>query len=527
MDRREFLHKATLLSSSALLAAPGRTQTRSSAERIQHLIPLTNHDSMLIKASFVEPQRSPLLKIGTKGYEGRQRDTFGRFWSFHATGLESDTQYELSLQTPDGERLMESWPLRTAPALGSRPERLRALVYTCAGGPDDAQWLNGEWRYLPVSTRRRLLRRALEFEPDVAIAVGDQTYWDQTLSPRKRVGDYALNWERIYGKYGAFDKDEPIFGSANEITLTGCLDEQIASLYGADFRSVPTILTQDDHDYFENDEGTDEFVTFPPRNFSARLARAQQGLYFPEFLPDPNRPTHLAGSHRDGISESYGSFRWGELAEFLLYDCRRFITLSGPTANFVEEDTERWLTARTLDEQTLRHVVHVPSTPVGWTAGKWGEWYPDVLQPNGGLGIEVPKPYWQSGWFEQHQRLLSAIGGQKTRVPIVVSGDMHAVAAGQVIKSGEMGFDAPVNTFLSGSIGTGNGWPSVARGIGATPPHQVTVHEKVTPVEQNGFTILDIDPDGISVKQFAWDRALGIGAIDKLQPISDIRLSRS
>ena len=178
MDRREFLHKATLLSSSALLAAPGRTQTRSSEERIQHLIP-TDQPRQYPHQGIVRgvAQRSPLLKIGSKGYEGRRRDTFGRFWSFHASGLESDTQYELSLQTPDGERLMESWPLRTAPALGSRPERLRALVYTCAGGPDDAQWLNGEWRYLPVSTRRRLLRRALEFEPDVAIAVGDQTYW--------------------------------------------------------------------------------------------------------------------------------------------------------------------------------------------------------------------------------------------------------------------------------------------------------------------------------------------------------------
>ncbi len=88
-------------------------------------------------------------------------------------------------------------------------------------------------------------------------------------------------------------------------------------------------------------------------------------------------------------------------------------------------------------------------------------------------------------------------------------------------------FDSPVNTFLSGSIGTGNGWPSVARGIGATPPHGVTVDEKVRPVENNGFTILDIDPDGISVKQFAWDRALGIDAIDSLQPFSEIRLSRS
>ncbi len=298
MDRREFLYKSALLSSSALLPTRGSVQANSPEAPIQHLIPLTSHDSILIKASFVEPLHSPSLKIGSKEFNGHQRDTIGRFWSFHATDLESNTQYELSLRTSGGGPLAESWPLRTAPALDSQPERLRVLVYTCAGGPDDALWLNGEWRFLPVATRQRLLHRALDFDPDLAIAVGDQTYWDQTISPRKRGGDHAANRERVYGKYGKFDREKPVFGSTNELTLTRCLDEQIASLYGTAFRSVPTILTQDDHDYFENDEGTDEFVTFPPRNFSARLGRAQQGLYFPEFLPEPNRPTHLAVSSR-------------------------------------------------------------------------------------------------------------------------------------------------------------------------------------------------------------------------------------
>ncbi|MYA31277.1 MAG: hypothetical protein F4Y31_08600 [Gammaproteobacteria bacterium] len=526
MDRREFLYQAGLFSTSALVGMPAAAARQWSEGRIRHLIPLSNHDSIRIKASFAEPQSGPRLKIGASVFPGRRRDSQGRFWSFHATGLESDTEYELLLQSAGGGPLAESWPLRTAPALDASKEHLRVLLYTCAGGPDDAQWLNGEWRFLPVATRRRLLRRALDFSPDIAIGVGDQTYFDQWISPRKRGGQHAANRERIYGRYGKFDRDRPLFGSNNEIVLTRCLNEQIASLYGTDFRSVPLILTQDDHDYFENDEGTDEFVTFPPGNFSARLGRAQQSLYFPEFLPDPMRPVHLAGSHADGISESYGSCRWGQLAEFLLYDCRRFISLAGPSARFVEEDAERWITARTRDESAVRHLVQVPSTPFGWTAGKWGEWYPDVLQADGSLGVEQAKPYWQSGWFSQHQRLLSAIGGQKSRVPVVVSGDLHAVAAGRLLESGGMGLDSPVNVFLSGSIGTGNGWPSNARGIGASPPNDVTIDERLEPVERNGFTILDIDPDGLTVRQFAWDRALGIEAIDTLEPLSEIRLDR-
>ncbi|MCY4256301.1 MAG: hypothetical protein OXE51_09355 [Gammaproteobacteria bacterium] len=527
MNRREFLHKAGLFSASALVGMPAAAAPQWSEGRIRHLIPLSSHDSIRIKASFAEPQSKPHLKIGASVFPGRRRDTPGRFWSFHASGLESGTEYELRLQNDRGGPLADSWPLRTAPALDTPQEQLRVLLYTCAGGPDHAQWLNGEWRFLPVATRRRLLRRALDFKPDLAIGIGDQTYFDQWISPRKRGGPHAANRERIYGRYGKFDRGQALFGSNNERVLTRCLDEQIASLYGTDFRSIPLILTQDDHDYFENDEGTDEFVTFPPGNFSARLGRAQQSLYFPEFLPDPNRPVHLAGSQANGISESYGSCRWGQLAEFLLYDCRRFMSLAGPSAGFVEADAERWITARAHDESAIRHLVHIPSTPFGWTAGKWGEWYPDVLQADGSLGIKQPKAYWQPGWFNQHQRLLAAIGEQKSRVPMVVSGDLHAVAAGRILKSGEIGFDPPVNVFLSGPIGTGNGWPSRARGIGASPPHDVAIHQHLEPVERNGFTILDIDPDGLTVRQFAWNRALGIEAIDALEPLSEQRLDRA
>ena len=526
MDRREFLHRASLATAATFFGGSACGESRWSEGLIKHLIPLSNQDAILIKASFAEPLEDPRLKIGWSLYKGRKTDTQGRFWSFHADGLESDVEYELSLQSESGNLLAESWPLRTAPALDAPKDRLRVLIYTCAGGPDDAQWENGEWRFLPISTRRRLLRRALDFGPDVAIAVGDQTYWDQWISPRKRGGHYKANRERLYGKYGSFDRDQPLFGSDNELVLTGCLDEQIASLYGTDFRSVPTILTQDDHDYFENDEASDEYVTLPPKNFSGRLGRAQQSLYFPEFLPDPKRPVHLAGSHRNGISESYGSFRWGSLAEFLLYDCRRFITLAGPSAVFVEDDTERWLAARTRAEADTRHLVHVPSLPVGWTAGKWGEWYPDVLQSNGQLGVAEPKAYWQTGWFTQHQRILDTISSQESRIPLVVSGDMHATAVAKVLKSGDETYERPVNTVLSGSVGTGNGWPSRARGIGATPSELITLEEHLKPVEENGFTILDIDPDNVTVRQFAWNRELGADAIDALQPISELTLSR-
>ena len=526
MNRRKFIRDSSLLSSSLLLPTLSHGADNWSGGSIRHLIPLVNQDSILLKVSFSEPQQAPVLEVGQTRIVGQKTDSIGRFWSFHATALESEQEYELSLSSQRGSRYADPWPLKTSPAQGSSTDKVRLLIFSCAGGPDDAQLDNGTWRYLSVSMRQRIFQRALSFQPDLAIGIGDQVYWDQNVARRWSNPRANAIREEIWGKYGSFDEDLPVLNSANEITLTGCLDDQLASLYRTDFRSVPLILTQDDHDYFENDEGTDDIVTFPPRNFSARLARVSQHLYFPEYLPDQSRPAHLAGSNPDGISESYGSYRWGSLLEILLYDCRRFLSLKGPTATFIEEQAERWLARRTREEQSARHLIHIPSTPFGWSAGKWGEWYPDYLQPNGLLGLENPKPYWHSGWFDQHQRILSSLSAQQERIPLIISGDLHAVGSASITRSGNLNFDNPVNTILAGPIGTGTGWPSSARGIGSTVPISLELQERVSPIEKNGFSILDIDPDSIEVRQFSWLPAQGLAALDDLQPFSTFKLSR-
>ncbi len=524
MKRRRFLQGGGALAGGWMLPGLAGARDDWSGGEIRHLIPLTGRDSLLLKVSFAEPQRSPALRIGRRAVAGEPTDTLGRFWRFHADGLEGGQDYELVLERR-GRRYADSWPLRTTPA--GEAERARLLVFSCAGGPDDARTDDGRWRYLPVGVRQRLLARALAFEPDLAVGVGDQVYWDQFIAPRWR-GDAAARVarERIWGKYGRYDEDLPVLGSSNEPTLTGCLDEQIASLYGARFRSVPLILTQDDHDYFENDEGLDEIVTFPPRHFTAQLARASQRLYYPEYLPDAGRPVSLPGSNRAGFSESYGSWRFGSLLELLLYDCRRRITLAGPTAVFVEPQAERWLLRRTADQGGARHLMHIPSTPFGWTAGKWGEWYPDYLQPDGRLGVQNPKPYWQAGWFAQHQRLLSGIAGQGERIPIVVSGDLHAIGSGLIARSGGLDFGDPVHAILAGPVSTGTGWPSAVRGIPAGVPRSLHVTERTAPMERNGFSLFDVDADGIDVRQFAWLPAQGLDAIDSMQPFSAFRISR-
>ena len=241
-------------------------------------------------------------------------------------------------------------------------------------------------------------------------------------------------------------------------------------------------------------------VTFPPDNFMLNLARATRRLYYPEFLPDLNRPLGLPGASAadrpQGVAEAFGTLRYGRLAELLLYDVRRTLTLSGPSAVFVDGTVESWLKAR-MAARDVAHVVNIPSNPPGWSAGKWGEWYPDILGDDGRLTTTKPKPYWQEGWLKQHDRLMAAVAGMPGRIPLIVSGDLHAIAEGRMHRSGTLDFGKnPIVTVLSGPLGTGDAlWPSAFRGVGATPPQHLAMEENLKPIEENGFIIADFTAD--------------------------------
>ena len=50
------------------------------------------------------------------------------------------------------------------------------------------------------------------------------------------------------------------------------------------------------------------------------------------------------------------------------------------------------------------------------------------------LIIDVPKPYWQTGWRAQHDRLLQAASARRDRIPLFVNGDLHAIAEGRITR---------------------------------------------------------------------------------------------
>jgi len=153
----------------------------------------------------------------------------------------------------------------------------------------------------------------------------------------------------------------------------------------------------------------------------------------------------------------------------------------------------------------------------------------DVLGADGKLTTATAKPYWQPGWLKQHDRLMEAMSAMKGRAPLIISGDLHAIGIGRMLRSGRLDLRAnPVTTVLAGPIGTREvGWPSGRRGTGATPPAHLDMIEEVKPIEQHGFTLVDFTPDKIVLQFFKWDfRTQPVDAIDTLQPFHVTELVR-
>ena len=525
LTRREILALQSMLAAGAFAGGPfdlsgflGGTAAAAEpdwdAGDLFHVLPTVNHERALLKCSFREPlPDTPELRVDGRRIMGERTDTRGRFWAFDVAFLRPSTAYELELRTGRGRALAEPWTLSTFPSPDSDIDHVRIGFYHCAGGHEISAATHG--RRTTIAVRRALLSKLASLQPAAIVANGDHLYWDM-YSPRF-ASIYAES-EAGLAYVGRFDRSKPIFGTSNEdFVLKGGV-EQIVPIYRTTFRSTPVFFLQDDHDYFDNDDATDELVTFPPDHAMLALARSVQKLAYPEFLPDPFRPRGLPGSREDegrpDISSNFGTLRYGKLLEVLLYDNRRSATTLGPSAVQFDRSVESWLKARMADREVV-HVANAPGQPPGWTRGNWYEYYPDLVR-DGRAVVSAPKPYWPRGWLSQHDRIMESIHRMPGRIPLVVSGDIHMSAHGRILRSGDLDMSAnPVVTILPGTPGTGE------PGLQATvlPANHLDVSDEWGPLGVNGFMIADFHRDRVECSFYVWDsRTQGIDSIAGLDP---------
>src|SRR5262249_22567364 len=468
-------------------------------------------------ASFRSPlAATPRLAVDDRFVEGVQTDPQGRFWRFDVSALRPATEYQLRITDPGGGPLCDAWPLKTFPAPAVSAERVRVLAYTCAGGYDGPP-LRGKTTYLEMAARRRLLARAMSYQ-DVVIANGDHIYWDLTTAMIRVEPNYVK--DQLWAKFGgALDLSVPMLHPKNAPIFTAICDYQISGLYGTTLRSTPAFFLTDDHDAFENDEFDNTVATLPPDTYGTLGAEQTQRLYYPEFLPNPNRPAWLPGGDENWTPPGFGTLRYGNLLETVLYDCRRYVDYKGDHAKVLPQWTEDWLIARTRAEDTA-FFFHAPSLPFAYSSGKLGDWYPDLLdRKSGRLVVYEAKPGWQRGWFAQHQRLLEALASQKRRSPLIVEGDFHATGVGRMIRSGEIALDQPIHVVLAGTMGTGDlAFPSSFREVESKPSQLVGMDEVLKITEKNGFSIIDVTPDKMTFTAFMWRPPQPVEEIDTMKP---------
>ncbi len=515
------IHRRTLLKWLGM-AVPVSFLPKAWADRtgdIRHILPTVTDTTFAISVSVAQPTNKLHLSIDGKSVSGRKMDSKGRFWSFYADRLEAAKTYQLQLSDQQGS-LGEAWPLRTFPARNSEPTTFKLLAFTCAGGADGLGMPSVQF-FKPHTFRQNLFDAGLQEKPDAAIAIGDHIYYDLRGKEHPSIGrnskwlKYLSSWYFSL-RYGSFNRSAPIIGTSNEDILVRIGDEQIANLYGTRFKSTPIYFVSDDHDYFENDDASSELVTFPPDNFSRMAHKTIADLYYPP-LPDALRPEW---------NRAFGTLTYGRLFEASIYDCAGYLTV-GDNAKLIPEAAEDWLISR-INNSPAKHYAMVPSHPVGWTAGKWREWYPDVVAPEGFSGVvtnevlsevqgqlttTASKYFWQKGWWDQHQRLLEALVKFRHGSRMIFSGDIHAQGVVDIKQSGDLRLERPVKSFLVGPVSTSDAtWPSSARGITADEPGWLTNDEVLATREVNGFTIFEFEGTQALAKLFdcgGYDRSKG------------------
>lgn len=326
-------------------------------------------------------------------------------------GLQSDRWYFYRFIAGSGAnaQISDVGRTRTAPALGSKVDKLRFAFASCQ------RWEHGYYT---------AYRQMAADSPDLIVFLGDYIY--EYASPRILPPSFvrghnlrkAVNLADYRDRY-ALHKSDPLLQAAH--------------------RAAPWLVTWDDHEV-QNDYASNQGEELtPPLDFLAQRSAAYQAFYEHMPLPASTLVRGLAGlGQNDGVRVNQ-RMAWGNLANFHLLDCRQFRDYQvcprpgrgGSTMVLASQCPEMQNPDRTMlgksQEAWLAEGIALDANQD--KAGRpWSVIAQSTLlaQVNELTGKE-PR-IWTDGWAGYpfaRKRLLDNLQAQPNLHPIILSGDVH------------------------------------------------------------------------------------------------------
>jgi alkaline phosphatase D len=354
------------------------------------------------------------------------------FWghSVHVevTGLKPDRPYWYRFIV--GGEASATGRTRTAPLAGAKVDRLRLVFASCQ---------NFE------AGNYAAHRHIVEEEPDLVLFLGDYIYETNSQNPevRRHPTPEPTDLAGYRARYATYKLD-PALQAAH--------------------RCAPWISTWDDHEVADNYGGAYDKHNSDPAIFLRRRAAAYQAFYEHMPLRRHARPT---GPNL----KLYRTVNWGSLAQFQIIDDRQYrdpppcqkpdaISLHLDTAQLVQDCAERNDPRRSLlgaaQEQWLWE--RLAKTSSRWNVLAQQTLMMPYRRSPPGKAEAIPSYYNADGWGgypATHKRLIRHLRDVRTPNPLILSGDIHAFAAGDHADPDGRG-ETIASEFVGGSITSRN-----------------------------------------------------------------------
>lgn len=413
-----------------------------------------------------------------------------------ATGLEPDTVYFYGFRVADGEHAGKTSPVGrtwTAPAAGTKTERLNAVVASCAN------WESGFF-----SAYRDISARARAGEIDLVIFLGDYIY-------EYGRGEYV-------GKRGAVRNHEPaheILDLADYRIRYGTYrtDADLQAAHGA----CPWVVVWDDHEVANNAwrDGAENHTEGAEGRWVARQQAAMQAYY--EWLP-------IRATSPSAGGKLYRKLAFGDLVDLTMMDLRTYRDEEQSFGDWISGDLNEtmmgseqfgWVAeqARASKARWLvmgNSIMFSPMTLLGLRDNPDTSSVADFLSGRTGDGLPLNGDQWD-GYSAERDRLLDVLDGIDPNI-LFVTGDIHSEWAHSVRHDGhEIGAELICSSISAPNVDEMLKLPvdnALSHAAESVLRHE-NPHVQHVDLDAHGYALAEITPDHVDM---SWMRVADLNS---------------